>query len=694
MGQFSGSTGATGAAGPQGPQGIQGLKGDTGLTGLKGDAGPQGSQGIQGLKGDPGAAGPGLAAGGTTGQWIKKNSATNYDTTWSSIASTDVSGLGTAATKNTGTSGATIPLLNTANTWTSGQTVPAPTAAGHATNKTYVDDLAVEVPSNLTSWITVPPRIKAKGVERDIFEFADGAVQRNASVGSADYTAVFTAALQSGESVVVPYGDNYVIRSRIVLDPMDAPICLRGAGAKSRIRVWTGLAGQTGGIFHIKPTTIPTTSNIISHIFRDLYFDAQSITAANGSAPNPGLAFLDIFWAKLRVENCVFLGGTTGASGVDVGTGYMDQHISTWGCFGEEYLSCVFIGAGDSAVYASGDSADTDTGKLAEMDGTGALFDNCRFWKCSNGISLKRQINDTTIRNCRTVDCVNGINAGVTSGEPTGHGKKVVIENFKAKRTIAHAIDLVGSTMVSLRDIEIEDFGGTLASSGASLTPGTQPAAVTLESCLDWRIDNLLVRQTGNYELLQPDDINGGAGGTNALRITTNPAYAYGSTGGIGTRMKCYGVYRAVIENGAGTGDNYFNMTMNLGARGLSASGIPVFVDDSIIAATSIYQGRLLKGTATATVGAIAAGARATGPTITIAGTYPGDMIEGWSMTDTTPGTGGAPISPQGLVVNPQITADNTITFYLHNANTTGTITLGSIIYTVHVRHSRPWLAR
>lgn len=62
-----GPTGSTGATGPQGPQGIQGIQGPTGATGATGPTGP---------------AGPGVAAGGTSGQILKKNSSTDYDTGW------------------------------------------------------------------------------------------------------------------------------------------------------------------------------------------------------------------------------------------------------------------------------------------------------------------------------------------------------------------------------------------------------------------------------------------------------------------------------------------------------------------------------------------------------------------------------------------------------------------------------------
>jgi hypothetical protein len=293
----------------------------------------------------------------------------------------------------------------------------------------------------------------------------------------------------------------------------------------------------------------------------------------------------------------------------------------------------VFVGASDSAIYANGDTNPVDDGKLAEMDGVGGLIDNCRFWRCSNAISIKRQFNDMTIRNCRSVECTNGIHAANTAGQPTGHGKKIVIDNFKAKRTAGRPIQLIGSTMVSLRDVEIEDFGGQLAplsNPGSVRQGGDEIAAVDLQSCLDWRIDNLLVRQTGSYEELVPVTGSSPAGPVAALKVGTSqielspgvPAYSYGSTGGIGLRMKAYGVYQLISEDGAGTGANAFNMTVNNSGR--AATTVP-----STIAPGSLYQGRLLT---------------------------------------------------QSVIS----------TFWLHNASAVASIDVPSMTYTVYVRLSRP----
>lgn len=72
--------------GPQGPQGPTGadstVPGPQGPQGATGATGPQGATGAQGPQGVAGPTGPGVATGGSTGQVLSKNSATNYDTGW------------------------------------------------------------------------------------------------------------------------------------------------------------------------------------------------------------------------------------------------------------------------------------------------------------------------------------------------------------------------------------------------------------------------------------------------------------------------------------------------------------------------------------------------------------------------------------------------------------------------------------
>ena len=130
-----GATGPTGVTGVQGPTGvtgatgIQGVTGPTGVTGVAGPTGVTGATGVQGITGPTGATGvdgptgpsgptgatgvtgPGVATGGTTGQILVKNSATNYDTVWTSSPSVTTLALSGTATQTLNLS-ATPPSTN------------------------------------------------------------------------------------------------------------------------------------------------------------------------------------------------------------------------------------------------------------------------------------------------------------------------------------------------------------------------------------------------------------------------------------------------------------------------------------------------------------------------------------------------------------------------------------------------------
>lgn len=118
-----GDTGDTGPQGPTGATGPQGPKGDTGDTGPQGPAGatgatgPQGPAGATGATGPQGPAGQGVPTGGTTGQFLRKSSGTDYDTGWATLPGTDLSY--TASTRSLESStgnDVTLPLFSTSST--------------------------------------------------------------------------------------------------------------------------------------------------------------------------------------------------------------------------------------------------------------------------------------------------------------------------------------------------------------------------------------------------------------------------------------------------------------------------------------------------------------------------------------------------------------------------------------------------
>jgi hypothetical protein len=117
----TGATGATGATGNTGPAGPTGPEGPAGPQGNQGNPGVQGDQGVPGNTGATGATGPGVAAGGTTGQYLIKNSATDFDTAWATM---------TAYLPLTGGT-LTGPLVLPAGTASGNQAVPAAQLASY-----------------------------------------------------------------------------------------------------------------------------------------------------------------------------------------------------------------------------------------------------------------------------------------------------------------------------------------------------------------------------------------------------------------------------------------------------------------------------------------------------------------------------------------------------------------------------------
>lgn len=79
-----------------GPKGDKGDTGDTGPQGIPGTNGTNGTNGINGINGADGATGatgPGVATGGTAGQFLRKQSGTDFDTAWAAIAISEVTAL-------------------------------------------------------------------------------------------------------------------------------------------------------------------------------------------------------------------------------------------------------------------------------------------------------------------------------------------------------------------------------------------------------------------------------------------------------------------------------------------------------------------------------------------------------------------------------------------------------------------------
>lgn len=131
--------------------------------------------------------------GSTTGQAILSTGASSAPG-WATISSANVSGLGTAAAQNTGTSGANIPLLNGANTWASGQTfsasiTPSQTSGiiGTTTNNNANAGSVGELLTNTTTGtaLTSPSAANATSISLTAGDWeVSGTIQYNPAAGT------------------------------------------------------------------------------------------------------------------------------------------------------------------------------------------------------------------------------------------------------------------------------------------------------------------------------------------------------------------------------------------------------------------------------------------------------------------------------------------------------------------------------
>jgi hypothetical protein len=162
---FSGPQGPQGQAGPQGLVGVTGATGLAGVNGTNGSriytgtgapsnslgtaidlyvdtsaanlysraggtwalvATLQGPQGVTGATGATGSAGAGFPTGGSAGQILKKNSSSNYDTTWYTLQASDINtALGYTPVGTTTASAVTITNTNASTNQSTGALIVA-----------------------------------------------------------------------------------------------------------------------------------------------------------------------------------------------------------------------------------------------------------------------------------------------------------------------------------------------------------------------------------------------------------------------------------------------------------------------------------------------------------------------------------------------------------------------------------------
>ena len=249
-------TGASGTVGPQGPQGVQGELGPQGIQGVKGDTGDTGPQGVQGIQGATGSQGPagaegaagvGVPVGGTTGQVLTKNSATNYDTGWTTPSGggsiSGVSAVLTATQANSTVTPAT--LTNHSFTLAPGKTLTlqgqliataAATTTGLAYGVSVVHGAGAngDVQGSIVTYVNISSSATATGLlDGDVFNVAANTTVTKETLGTASTSGNNSAWLQcvlKNQSTNVNATVNVVFRSEVDSSAVTAQIGTSAAG--------------------------------------------------------------------------------------------------------------------------------------------------------------------------------------------------------------------------------------------------------------------------------------------------------------------------------------------------------------------------------------------------------------------------------------------------------------------------------
>lgn len=278
-----GSNGNTILNGTSNPVSGQGNNGDffinttsTTIWGPKsGGAWPGSGTSFIGPTGATGAAGAGVITGGTTGQFLRKNSGTNYDTLWEGIVDADINALASIVDKATDT--AVVHLSGTetitgAKTFSVAPVVPSSSfpesavtglsaaLAAAAVDSTVVHLAGTETVSGaktFTAAASFRGGLSAPGVT-DWFNVKAYPYSAAGNGTTDDTTAInnaITAAAVNGGVVYLPTG-TYLVSASLVITGDN--VYLVGDGMDATM-ITTG----TGALFDIISTPIPSSSGTV-----------------------------------------------------------------------------------------------------------------------------------------------------------------------------------------------------------------------------------------------------------------------------------------------------------------------------------------------------------------------------------------------------------------------------------------------
>jgi hypothetical protein len=191
-----------------------------------------------------------FSATGGTSQVVKQTSSGGAFTV-AQLANTDITGLGTASTANTGTSGATIPFLNGVNTWSGVQTFSAALAFSTTNTIDIGTSATVLAPRTVYAGTSF---VGPVGTFTTSATIGAGSAITSSGAGGALGTAAFVATGTSGATIPLLNGINTWSGatntfSGMIVSSAGLPTIASGAcGTTTNGAVVAGSTDQTGSI--------------------------------------------------------------------------------------------------------------------------------------------------------------------------------------------------------------------------------------------------------------------------------------------------------------------------------------------------------------------------------------------------------------------------------------------------------------